>query len=200
MTDQPARRRRRGDTLEAAILDAAWEELAEHGWSGLRMDAVAARAGTGKPSLYSRWPSKAHLVRAAAARAARTSHRPHEWPGDLRSDLRLCLKATAQALSGPLGEATRGLVAHAEEFAESPLDPPTQYSDTAPIQAVTEVLSAARYRGELSPNPPSIKAVNLGITLVTHHHLVNGAPPDDSTIEEILDVWCAALTAPHTAS
>ena len=36
--------RRRGPGLEAAILEAAWEELTEAGYAALTMESVAARA------------------------------------------------------------------------------------------------------------------------------------------------------------
>ena len=53
--------RRRGTKLEDALLDAAWEELQEVGYTRLTMEAVAARAGTSKPVLYRRWPNRARL-------------------------------------------------------------------------------------------------------------------------------------------
>lgn len=39
-------RRRRGEALEAALLDAAWDELQTVGYAALRIEAVADRAGT----------------------------------------------------------------------------------------------------------------------------------------------------------
>ena len=62
------RTRRRGAELEQAILDAAWAELCEVGYTALTIEAVAKRAGTSKPVIYRRWPSRAHLVIAAWAR------------------------------------------------------------------------------------------------------------------------------------
>ena len=54
--------RRRGVQLEDAILGAAYEELVEAGYTAFSVEGVAARAGTGKASIYRRWPSKQHLV------------------------------------------------------------------------------------------------------------------------------------------
>jgi len=39
--------RRRGPELEAALLEAAWAELVEGGYSGFTIDGVAARCSTG---------------------------------------------------------------------------------------------------------------------------------------------------------
>ena len=52
---------------EDAILRAALDLVAEHGVSGLTVDAVAARAGVGKATIYRHWGSRAKLVHAAIA-------------------------------------------------------------------------------------------------------------------------------------
>src|SRR6202034_2971411 len=66
---QPARpagaTRRRGATLERALLDAAWEELQSSGYARLTMERVAERASTSRAVIYRRWPNRAALVIAA---------------------------------------------------------------------------------------------------------------------------------------
>ena len=42
------------ESLNAAILDAAWAELQDVGYPGLTMERVASRAGTSKPVIYRR--------------------------------------------------------------------------------------------------------------------------------------------------
>jgi len=64
-SERPPRQRRRGEELEAALLEAAWDELAEVGFGKLTMESVAARARTGVAVLYRRWPRKDDLVLAA---------------------------------------------------------------------------------------------------------------------------------------
>jgi hypothetical protein len=54
--------RRRGAALEDAIRSAAFSELCEVGYSAFAVEAVAARARTGKASIYRRWPTKQALV------------------------------------------------------------------------------------------------------------------------------------------
>jgi AcrR family transcriptional regulator len=48
--------------LTDAIVEAALDELAERGYQGLSMDAVARRAGVGKSALYRRWPGKQEMA------------------------------------------------------------------------------------------------------------------------------------------
>src|SRR3954447_4114249 len=54
--------RRRGAALQDAILQAAFDELSEVGYTAFAVEAVAARARTGKASIYRRWPTKQELV------------------------------------------------------------------------------------------------------------------------------------------
>ena len=49
----------------AAIFAATLPELAEHDFADLSVDAVAARAGVHKTTIYRRWPTRADLVAAA---------------------------------------------------------------------------------------------------------------------------------------
>lgn len=57
--------RPRDPRIDAAVLRATVELLAESGYAGLLVSAIAERAGTSKPAIYRRWPSKAHLVHEA---------------------------------------------------------------------------------------------------------------------------------------
>lgn len=57
------RGRPRDPGLEDRVFDAAIALYAEAGWAGFTFDAVARRAGVGKAGLYSRWPSRADLLR-----------------------------------------------------------------------------------------------------------------------------------------
>ncbi len=54
--------RKRGAVLEYAILAAAYDELCEVGYAAFTVEQVAARAGTGKASIYRRWPTRQELL------------------------------------------------------------------------------------------------------------------------------------------
>ena len=81
----PTRGRPRDAQRGKEILRATQELLVEHGFEELSMDAVAARAGASKATLYRRWPSKDELVAAALEGFAWDAPVPDT--GDLRSDL-----------------------------------------------------------------------------------------------------------------
>src|SRR5580658_8353423 len=84
---QRTRQRRRGEELEAALLEAAWRELVEAGFARLTMESVAARAKTGVAVLYRRWPNKDDLVIAAIRHYSTTHLIEVPDTGSLRGDM-----------------------------------------------------------------------------------------------------------------
>lgn len=66
---QPGTKHRLGPQRDPAVDDvtlrATRELLVEAGYGGTTIDGVARRAGVGRPAIYRRWPSKAHLVHEA---------------------------------------------------------------------------------------------------------------------------------------
>ena len=57
--------RPRDPRIDDAVLGATVDLLGETGYADLSVDAIARHAGTSKPAIYRRWPSKAHLVHEA---------------------------------------------------------------------------------------------------------------------------------------
>lgn len=81
--------RRRDNSRDADILNAALELLAESGYDGMTMDAVADLAKAGKATLYRRWASKEDLVLDAVGHMKRIQVDLDRLPdtGTLRGDL-----------------------------------------------------------------------------------------------------------------
>jgi AcrR family transcriptional regulator len=84
--------------VERVALDAAARVLAEHGHQALTVDAVAARTGIAKTTLYRRWPTRAHLLAAVAEAALAPPTVPRT--DDLAADVAAALRALSQALTG----------------------------------------------------------------------------------------------------
>jgi AcrR family transcriptional regulator len=57
--------RPRSEQAECAIIEATLDLFAEQGFDGVCVEAVAARAGVGKATIYRRWPNKEELLLAA---------------------------------------------------------------------------------------------------------------------------------------
>lgn len=61
-TDEVTPPRRRSEKSRVAIIEATRALLLERGFDGLSIEAVAARAGVGKQTIYRWWPSRPALV------------------------------------------------------------------------------------------------------------------------------------------
>src|ERR1700679_3627232 len=57
--------RPRSEEAEQPIIEATLDLFAEQGFEGVCVEAVAARAGAGKATIYRRWPNKEELMLAA---------------------------------------------------------------------------------------------------------------------------------------
>src|SRR5215831_11164328 len=77
--------RPRSPAADEAILDATVDLLAEQGFLGLSIEAVAARAGVAKTTIYRRWPTKDDLLMDAIA-CLKHAH-PEPQGESLRDDL-----------------------------------------------------------------------------------------------------------------
>lgn len=76
--------RPRSEQAEQAIIEATLDLFAEQGFEGVCVEAVAARAGVGKATIYRRWPNKEELL--LAALSSMKSPLP-EPTGSVRDDL-----------------------------------------------------------------------------------------------------------------
>jgi AcrR family transcriptional regulator len=140
--------RRRDPRLDESLLDATRAILDESGYGGVTIEAVAARAGTSKPAVYRRWPSKAHLVHEAAFPiGAPGSLLPDT--GDLTTDVHDMVVGAVQMFSRPtVRSALPGLLA--ELIAD-----PTLHAkllarfETAVWSAFRQRIAAAAARGEV---------------------------------------------------
>lgn len=86
--------RPRSAQAHKAIIDATLELLAEEGYQGLSIEAVAARAGVGKTTIYRRWSSKEELVMEAIRQVQIDV--PVMDTGNFRNDLAALLKTVYQ--------------------------------------------------------------------------------------------------------
>src|SRR3954453_4536856 len=100
MGEDEVRRRRRGQELEDALLDAAWDELIEQGYDAFTIDAVATRAGTSRPVIYRRWPGKHELVRATIGHNVAKSRGPVPDTGTLRGHIVALLRQANETRVG----------------------------------------------------------------------------------------------------
>jgi AcrR family transcriptional regulator len=180
-----AQPRRRGAALETAILEAALEELAEHGYAGLAMERVAERARTGKASVYRRWPSRMELALDAVRHSMGDPASPRDT-GTLRGDVLAHLRQHARLLDGAAGEAMRGLLSDALRDRQR-MRELRQRSQGTGLRAMTEIARRAVGRGEIDAAAVTPARLEVAHSLLRQRFLFDGAPPDDAAIVGIVD-------------
>ena len=179
--------RRRDPALDAVIVTAAYDVLAETGYEDMTIAAVAARAGAGKATLYRRWPTKESLVLAVVADIGRPlDEGALPDTGDLRADL-LALVDSAW-LGGPASRlrGMRGLTSaalHSPQLADAlrrqVIDP---YTD-----AYRALLERAAQRGEIAAGADLGVLAEVVPALATHWLMFGHTPPTRTSFETAID-------------
>jgi len=108
----------RSARVRAAVLDAAFAELDEHGYGGFSIESVARRSGVHKTTIYRRWPTReALLVSALDSRTDRDVAIPNN--SSLRGDLLQFGELVHGRLTSRQGNAMlKSLIAAVEESPE----------------------------------------------------------------------------------
>ncbi len=147
------RRPGRPRSVEAhqAIVAATLALLAEEGYTALSMEAVAARAGVGKATIYRRWRSKTELV-AEVLKGLRQAEPPPDT-GGFRSDV---LELATRQLA--LVRAQPGFGRLAPRLLGDSADDPALHamaldSMVTPMRAILgDLIARALERGDLRPD------------------------------------------------
>jgi AcrR family transcriptional regulator len=178
--------RPRDPRRDEAILDSAIELIAEVGYERMTIDAIAQRAGVGRPTIYRRWPDGKPDVVAAALRAQRDRIPPLADTGSLRGDLvelvwRLVghVRCRAHLATGLLAQ-LRESEELAQLFRENILATRAEWM-MAPVER-------AIARGEL-PAEPRVSPLfaNVAPGLVFARFQFEVAPLDDAFVAELVD-------------
>lgn len=185
--------RRRGTALTDAIFRATLDELAEVGYAGLTMERVATRAGTGKASLYRRWASRMELAVAAVYHVLPDPEAPPDT-GSLRGDVLAVLRHAAELLSGPAGEALRGLLADTLRDRTDAADL-RRHSQGTSRRAMREIVHRAAARGEIPDAEVPDLRLDTAQALLRQHVLFVGTPVPDEVLVAIVDDVVVPLLA-----
>jgi AcrR family transcriptional regulator len=176
---------RRSESSRRAVLDAALSLCREKGYANVTVEAIAARAGAGKQTIYRWWPSKgAVLLDALEGIAARI---PTVDTGDVLVDMRTRLAQVVDLYAdesfGPLLSALIGEAQHNPSLHADFLD---RYLKPRRAQAV-QVLKVAQQDGQLPSdlNLDDISDVIFGA--VYHRLLLRNGPLNKAYAHFIVD-------------
>lgn len=185
--------RPRDARADAAILEAAVSVLAEHGAAGFTVDAVAARAGCGKATIYRRWPSRSSLL-------LDTAHQMGLEPssidtGSLRQDMVALLTELARKMRDT--EAGRIMPSVVAEAAVRP--------DMRAVLAAflddrrarpREIVQRAIERGELAADVDVELMLDLLGGTVLFRELIAGQQTDEAYVERLVDAVLPGFGGP----
>ncbi|MFJ2575323.1 TetR/AcrR family transcriptional regulator [Kitasatospora aureofaciens] len=181
----------RSARVRADVVAATLAEVTEKGYDGLTVDAVAARSGVHKATLYRRWGGVDGLVADALTASA-----DRLWPlpdtGDLGEDLRRITHEVFTVFTDPdLGRTPTALITAA------------QRSDTgaaalhaffaARHRQAAEVAERAVTRGELPAGTDGAEVIRAATAPLYYRLFVTGEPLDARAAECAADA--AALAA-----
>ena len=179
--------RRTGEELVSAVHEAALAEIAENGLRGASMDGIARRAGTGKATLYRRWPNVRDLgldvFLTTMAQAV-----PSSYPdtGSIREDLLGSLRTFAQLLRGPMQLVLRELISESAHDPTLVSEFRTRMGEPMQFELVA-VLQRAMARGEIPTAPIDPLIFELPDAMVLHRLLIFGEVIDDQTSIHLVD-------------
>lgn len=188
--------RRRGAELERAILQATWLEMAERGFNGLTMEAVAMRAGTSRPVLARRWNNKLPLAIAAIRQQLKKYPLAVPDRGNVRAELLEFLELASQRATGT---AIAYSLISSEYFAHSATTPSelrrALIEQEAP--ALPVILERAIQRSEIDAARLTAAIRQLLNDLFRHYVIMNFAAPPQVLRQAWVDEIFLPLVRPQ---
>jgi AcrR family transcriptional regulator len=192
----PAPRPRAGRPRSAesrrAIIQSAMHILQNDGYAALNIEAIAAKAGVSKQTIYRWWSSAAFIVLEALIADMPSQEGLVPDTGSIRGDLQELVRPTVRALSQRRGAVYKALIAEAQadaRFAEA--------FRAQLMSAHREVIRAVVARAQLRQEVPFEVDADLAADLVYGpilYRLLSGhATLDETFAFELIDAVVSAL-------
>ena len=194
MTETAAKPDRRVERSRRAILDATRELLAEGNVGALTVEAVAARSGVAKTTIYRRWRDKWELaLDAVMIDVVQRFDEPADT-GDTRAELLAYADWVVTMLAAtPMGPAMQGLVSQiatdpglARVYREQVVQP--RLTQLAPV------IARGIARGDLRPGTEVRLVHELLAGPIFYRLLLSGAPLDHDLGARLVDAILAGFT------
>ncbi|MFF4320227.1 TetR/AcrR family transcriptional regulator [Streptomyces sp. NPDC001568] len=192
---------RRSDRSRRAILDAALALVGEVGYNKLTIEAIAARAGVGKQTIYRWWPSKAAVLLDASLTLAGDAETDGQWSGfpdtgDLAADLKSVLRATVdefndEKYAAPARALTAAGATDPElgaRFTEQLLEPQLALYEAR--------LRSARDAGRIAADTDLRLTVEMLLGPFTYRWLMRTAPLTHAYADALVDAVLRSAGAP----
>ncbi|MEF9912685.1 MULTISPECIES: TetR/AcrR family transcriptional regulator [Streptomyces] len=185
---------RRSERSRRATLDAALELCTEKGYNRVTVEAIAARAGVSKKTIYRWWPSKVGVMLEAFTQVL-VGVTPFVETGDIAADLRAHINGLVRLLSTPpYGPAYSGILSemhHDEELARAV----REQLVTPRFEAAVERLRRAQEQGQVPAGADLPLAVELLYGPVYYRHVLRKPSQDEATVAALVAHVLRSLTA-----
>ncbi|WP_433401923.1 TetR/AcrR family transcriptional regulator [Streptomyces sp. CA-146814] len=186
---------RRSEKSRRATLQAALDLCTERGYGRTTIEAIAARAGVSKKTIYRWWPSKGAVLLEAFTDAL-VDATPFVDTGDIGADLRTHVAGAVKLLTvPPFGPAYGGILSelhHDDVLAQALKD---QLVDPRVEQAVAR-LRSAQDQGQIPPGANLPLAVEMLYGPLYYRHVLRKPVQDEETVAALVAHVLRALRAP----
>lgn len=178
--------RRSGPDLTHAIMRTTLDLGRELGYAKLSIEAIAARAGVGKHTIYRRWSSKGALLLDSALSLSQ-SDLDYPDTGDIAADLRTQIYATVDLLAtAPLRSLFQALVSEAQHDPGVAAALNERFIAPQADRTVAR-LETARRQGQLAPDFDLDLAMAMLSGPLYFRLLITQEPLTHAYIDRILD-------------
>jgi AcrR family transcriptional regulator len=199
LAEPPPRGRPRSAKAHAAILQVAAALLLEHGLDAVSMDAVAARAGVSKATIYRWWPTKETLALDALHTEWTAAAPVPRDTGSLRGDLIELLSPWAHLVTAqPYARVIAALLAETRSNPEFAAEYQCRVIEPRRDQA-REILGRAIERGEITAGLDLEVALDLLYGPLYLRLLQGHAPLDGDFVRAAIDLALTGIKPPSPA-
>ncbi|MEU8674024.1 TetR/AcrR family transcriptional regulator [Streptomyces sp. NPDC048560] len=176
---------RRSERSRKATLEAALELCTEKGYARVTIEAIAARAGVSKKTIYRWWPSKGAVMLEAFTEGLVVAT-PFIDTGDIAADLRTHICAAVRLLStSPFGPAYAGILSemhHDDVLAKAVREDLVEPRFACAVAR----LEQAQEQGQIPPDADLPLAVEMLYGPVYYRHVLRKPPQDEATVAALV--------------
>lgn len=179
--------------MDRAIIDAVVELLAEEGVDALTVDAVAARAGVGRASIYRRHANRTALL-VAACEAVTPGPPPTPDTGDVRQDLVEVARWVARLLQrSDAGRLLPTMIAQSAGHPE--VREALAIFKSQRSSPTTEVVQRAIDRGDLPAGTDAELVTDLLVGSIIYRTLLRVGRTTSAQLAQLVDMVLDGITA-----
>lgn len=191
--NRPQAGRPRNAEIDEQIIAAARALLAAGGYEALSFEAIGKQTGIGRPTIYRRWPSKAHL----AATIAYGKDRPlPRTEGALRPQIQALVEQVARQYGHPdIAAAAIGLINafYNDEALRRELHTPAEKDARRQMR---EIVAAGKANGSIVQDADADVLFDMIVGTLVFRLMFSSTERPADHLEKLVDHLCRSLAPP----